>query len=84
MESIDICGTNLGHSPKLFEQIAAVLLEDFRHYPWKPITKFLLSSTGLDEQHFRRIITAVQRMPRLMDPTRRPNVDAQELDMRLA
>jgi hypothetical protein len=30
---------------------------------------------GLNEQHFRRIMIAVQSIPRLIDPTRRPNIN---------
>jgi hypothetical protein len=82
LETIDFCGTNLGDCPKMFEQ-TAVLLEESRRYCKKPITMLVLSSTGLDEPHFRRIITAVQRMPRLMDPTGRPDIDAEDLDMHL-
>ena len=33
--------------------------------------------------NFRRIITAVHRMPRLIDPTGRPDVNAENLEMRL-
>ncbi len=75
-------GTNLALSPMLFKQ-AVLRLENSRRYTSAPITKFILSSTGLDEQHFHRIVLAVQRMPRLQGPTGRPDVNARKLEMRL-
>ncbi len=66
----------------MFKQVV-LLLEISRCYTSAPINKFILSSTGLDEQHFRRIVLAVQRMPRLMGPTGRPDVNARNLEMSL-
>ena len=80
--TVEFSGTNLGSCTGMFEQ-AALVLENARRYARTPITKFLLSSTGLDEHHFSRIICAVQRTPRLMDPTGCPDVDTEDLEMRL-
>ena len=75
LKTLEMSGTNLSSAPEMFAQIV-LLLENGRRYAISPITKFLLSSTGLGEPHFRRILEAVQIMPRLngsMDPTsRRP------------
>jgi hypothetical protein len=62
----------------LFEQ-GVRLLENCRRYTTESIVKFILSSTGLDDQHFRRIVLAVQRMPRLQGPTGRPDVNRHDL-----
>ena len=47
-------GTKLSNCPRIFEQVAQAL-ENARRYAISPITKFLLSSTGLDEAHFRGV-----------------------------
>ena len=77
LKTLEMSGTNLASAPEMFAQIV-LLLENGRRYAISPITKFLLSSTGLGEPHFRRILEAVQIMPRLMDPTgpwtQRPDV----------
>jgi hypothetical protein len=44
---------------------------------------FGLSSTGLDEFHYRRIIRAVQNMPRLPCPTGRPDIHETSSEMEL-
>ena len=86
LKTLEMSGTNLSSAPKMFAQIV-LLLENGRRYAISPITKFLLSSTGLGEPHFRRILEAVQIMPRLMDPTgpwtQRPDVPEEDLEMRL-
>lgn len=86
LKTLEMSGTNLSSAPEMFAQIV-LLLENGRRYAISPITKFLLSSTGLGEPHFRRILEAVQIMPRLMDPTgpwtQRPDVPEEDLEMRL-
>ena len=86
VKTLEMSGTDLSSGPRMFEQVAQ-LLENARRCARAPITKFLLSSTGLGEPHFRRILEAVQRMPRLMDPTgpwtQRPDVAEEDLEMRL-
>ena len=85
---LELSGTDLLSGPMMFEQVA-LLLKNTRCYAVSesPITKFLLSSTGLGEPHFRRILEAGQHMPRLMDPTgpwnQRPDVAEEYLEMRL-
>ena len=86
LKTLEMSGTILSSAPEMFAQIV-LLLENGRRYAISPITKFLLSSTGLGEPHFRRILEAVQIMPRLMDPTgpwtQRPDVPEEDLEMRL-
>lgn len=61
LKTLEMSGTNLSSAPEMFAQIV-LLLENGRRYAISPITKFLLSSTGLGEPHFRRILEAVQIM----------------------
>jgi hypothetical protein len=86
LKTVECSGTDLSSAPEMFEQIA-LLLENGRRYAISPITKFLLSSIGLGEPHFRRILEAVQDMPRPMDPTgpwtQHPDVAEEDLEMRL-
>ena len=86
VKTLEMSGTDLSSGPEMFKKVA-LPFENGRRYAVSPITKFLLSSTGLGEPHFRRILEAVQRMPRLMDPTgpwtQRPDVAEEDLEMRL-
>jgi hypothetical protein len=59
LDSVEISGSNIGALLATFEQVAR-LLEAARRVPSKPITFFGLSSTGLGEYHFRRIIKALK------------------------
>ena len=72
LKRFEISGTNIGAFLNTFEQVAR-LLEAARRFPRQLITFFGLSSTGLGECHFRRIITAVQNMQRLPAPWGRPD-----------
>jgi sugar phosphate isomerase/epimerase len=74
LDSIELSGTNIGAFFDTFEQTAK-LLEAARRVPSKPITFFGLSSTGLGENHFRRIIRAVDTLPRIPAPGGRPAED---------
>jgi hypothetical protein len=70
--SVEFSGTSLGTTRQTFNQ-EMVLLENSRRFEKWPIVFFFgLSSTGLDEQHFRRIfrrvITAVQNPVPPLDP----------------
>ena len=62
LDSFEISGSNIGPFLDTFEQVAR-LLEAARRFPSKPITFFGLSSTGLGEHDFRRIIRAVDNLP---------------------
>ena len=74
LDSFDISGSNIGPFLDTFEQVAR-LLEAARRVPSKPITFFGLSSTGLEDFHFRRIIRAVDTLPRIPAPGGRPAED---------
>ncbi len=74
LSRFEISGTNIGTFLNSFEQVA-LLLEYSRRAPRQPIIFFGLSSTGLDEFHFRCIIKAVQNRPHLPNPTGRPDVN---------
>ena len=74
LDSFEISGSNIGPFLDTFEQVAR-LLEAARRVPSKPITFFGLSSTGLGENHFRRIIRAVDTLPRIPAPGGRPAED---------
>ena len=67
LDSFEISGSNIGPFLDTFEQVAR-LLEAARRVPSKPITFFGLSSTGLGEFHFRRIIRAVDTLPPIPAP----------------
>lgn len=67
LDSFEISGSNIGLFLDTFEQVAR-LLEAARRVPSKPITFFGLSSTGLGEFHFRRIIRAVDTLPPIPAP----------------
>ena len=74
LDSFEISGSNIGPFLDTFEQVAR-LLEAARRVPSKPITFFGLSSTGLGEHHFRRIIRAVDTLPPIPAPGGRPAED---------
>ena len=74
LDSFEISGSNIGPFLDTFEQVAR-LLEAARRVPSKPITFFGLSSSGLGEFHFRRIIRAVDTLPRIPAPGGRPAED---------
>ena len=74
LDSFEISGSNIGPFLDTFEQVAR-LLQAARRVPSKPITFFGLSSTGLGEHHFRRIIRAVDTLPRIPAPGGRPAED---------
>lgn len=74
LDSFEISGSNIGPFLDTFEQVAR-LLEAARRVPSKPITFFGLSSTGLGEFHFRRIIRAVDTLPPIPAPGGRPAED---------
>jgi hypothetical protein len=78
----ELSGTNIGTFWNAFEQVA-LLLQYSRRYPGRPMLFFGLSSTGLDEIHYRRIIRAVLEMPRLPGPTGRPDVNETSSEMEL-
>ena len=62
LDSFEMSGSNIGPFLDTFEQVAR-LLQAARRVPSKPITFFGLSSTGLGEHDFRRIIRAVDTLP---------------------
>lgn len=74
LDSFEISGSNIGPFLDTFEQVAR-LLQAARRVPSKPITFFGLSSTGLGEFHFRRIIRAVDTLPPIPAPGGRPAED---------
>jgi hypothetical protein len=78
----EISGTNIGTFLNAFEQVA-LLLQYSQRVPGRLMLFFGLSSTGLDEFHYRRIIRAVQNMPRLPGPTGRPDVNYTSSGMEL-
>jgi hypothetical protein len=71
---LEISGTNIGTFLNSFEQVE-LLLQYSRRVQRRQMLFFGLSSTGLDEFHYHRIIRAVQNMPRIPNPTGRPDVN---------
>ncbi len=76
---LELSGTNIGTFFNAFKQVALLL----QCYPGRPMLFFGLSSTGLDEFHYRHIIRAVLNMPRLPGPTGRPDVNEMSSEMEL-
>jgi hypothetical protein len=52
---VDCCGTNLSISQMMFQQVV-LLLEISQRYTTAPISKFILSSTGLNEPLSRTFV----------------------------
>ena len=78
LKRFEISGTNIGAFLNTFEQVAR-LLEEAR----QPITFFGLSSTGLGEFRFCRIIRAVDNIPRIPAPGGRHDEDVMCSEMEL-